>query len=339
MVERDAMRSLPKLFLLGLVPGLVLLACGKEDVSDEPTSCPCSCRAVDPVPHCVNTQACETTADCPTGTVCGELPSVIEGQPFPEAVGEDPLSACGSGRPSKRCQIPRGPSGRQGLTSGFEVPLFRLVRLGSAGSFAAFTWLPPEETHVVHCALFACPPVVSEELVDGRSVFRIDNYEHCVIAAEVFEPGEGVFDLGDGSLAFSGQESGATCGQASSRVVQELLVGCFAYDKSKIIGATALEPVTPREIFNFHDQFDLACGGEDGRTCMRSETALGVCAGSACRPSCVTKQDCEPYEEWIPGEADGGVEGGGELVELSCVKSGGYVGVCMPSVGTREVGR
>jgi hypothetical protein len=232
-----------------------------------------------------------------------------------------------------------GPSGRQALTSGFEVPLFRLVRLGSGGAFAAFTWLPPEETHIVHCALFSCPPVISETSVDGRSVFRIDNYEHCVIAAELFEPGEGVFDLGDGSLAFPRQGSVETCGHSSSRVVQELLVGCFAYDKSKIIGATALESVTPKEIFNFHGQFDLGCGGEDGRTCMRSETSLGVCAGGVCRPSCVTKQDCDPFEEWVPGEADGGFEGGGELVELSCVKGGGYVGVCLPSAGTREVGR
>jgi len=334
MLQRHTMLSLTKWLTLALVPSLLAVGCGKDDPADPRVSCACDCTAQDPVAHCVRTQDCSTTADCPAGTVCADLPARLVGQPFPDAVGSDPLASCGAQTPARRCQLPDGPSGRQALITGFEVPMFRLLRATSSGP-VAFSWTAPEETHIVHCALFACPPVVEESVRDGRTVYRIANYEPCVMASNLFEPGEGVFDLGDGSIVFS-PASGATCGGASARVVRELLAGCWAYDKSKVIAATPLEPVTPQEIFGYHDQFDLGCASEiDGRTCELEDESLGVCWEGACRAPCVTGQDCLAYEE--AEEPDGGADAGGEggVVPLACVKTGAYVGVCLPPSAVR----
>ncbi len=326
MVQRHTMLSLPKLLALGLVPSLLAAGCGKDDAEESTTTCDCDCTAQDPVAHCVRTQDCSTTADCPSGTVCAELPARLIGQPFPDAVGSDPLAACGAQTPAKRCQLPEGPSGRQALITGFEVPMFRLLRSASSGP-AAFSWTAPEETHIVHCALFACPPVVEESVLDGRSVYQIANYAPCVLASNLFEPGEGVFDLGDGSIAFT-PSSAATCGAASARLVTELLAGCWAYDKSKVIAATPLEPVKPAEVFAYGGQFDLGCSaGIDGRTCEREDETLGVCWKGVCRAPCVTGQDCEGHEQ--AEDPDAGAEAGG--VSLACVKAGAYVGVCLPA--------
>lgn len=322
-------------FTVGLIACLSI-ACDETEPAEEPQSCPCACRALDPVAHCVNTQDCTTTADCPSGTVCAALPGgMTEG--FPSASGSDPLAGCGSGTPSKRCQIPDGPAGRQTLIADFEVEAFGLLRLDSGGPYAAYTWNPPEETHVVHCALFACPPVIEETEVDGRPVFRIRNYEQCVIAAQLFEPGEGVFDVGDGSIAFAPDVSEPECGTVSPRTVHELMVGCWAYDTTKIIAATPLEPVSPAETFNYHQQFDLTCASSvDGRTCGLDESSLGTCGNGTCRPPCVTNRDCD---EWETAPAPDAGADGGDAVDLVCMKGGGYVGVCLPVSETTEVGR
>lgn len=322
------------LFLICLA-AVGVTACSEDDPPPQPQSCPCSCTAVDPVPHCVNTQDCSTTADCPSGTVCAPLTATAV---FPDAQGSDPLASCGSSSPSKRCQLPSGQAGRQTLSTGFEVPTFRLARL-EGDRYAAFTWIAPEETHVVHCALFACPPVVSESFRDDRPFFEIENYASCALASKLFEPGEGVFDLGDPSLAFDPGETASDCGTSSPRFVHELTVGCWAYDKAQIIAATPLEPVSPAETFDFGDQFDLDCsGGADGKTCSRPDETLGVCVGGACRAPCVTQADCEGVEAPAAPDAgtpDAGAPDAGDPSELRCVKSGAYVGVCLENAETR----
>ena len=331
------MRNQLMSLFLGVAASVLVVACTEEAPPEETVSCSCSCTAVDPVDHCVNTQSCESTADCPTGTVCAELPSGLSGQVFPETVGSDPLASCGSSAPAKRCQLPAGSPGRQSLNTGFEVPSFRLIRIESSG-FAAFTWNPPEETHIVHCALFSCPPVITESVHDGRPSFRIKNYEQCVMAAELFEPGEGVFDLGDSTIAFPPEPTAQSCGTASPRAVHQLSVGCWAYDKSKIIAATPLEPVNPSETFNFHDRFDLDCSsGVDGRTCSLSAGTLGICAQGACHPPCVTRLDCSGWEAPAQdaGTSDAGDAATTEPADLVCFKNGGYVGVCLPSDTTK----
>ena len=319
------MRHLMMSLAFAISAGVLVASCGDDDPPPEPESCPCACTAVDPVAHCVRTQSCDSTADCPTGTVCAELRS---GQSFPVAEGNDPLAACGSSTPGKRCQLPAGRMGRHLLNTGFEVPAFGLFRLQST-SLAAFTWNPPVDTHAVHCALFACPPVVSETVRDDRPFYQIENFEECVLAAKVYEPGEGVFDLGDASLAFDPDDAPPDCGTASPRVVHELMAGCWAYDTSQIIAASPLEPVSPSETFNYNDQFDLVCTSEaTGRTCARDGSALGICRGGVCRAPCVTQRDCNAVSD--PPDTDGGAPDAGDGASFVCVKEGGYVGACMP---------
>lgn len=333
------MRHLLKPLCLGLAASVAITACGEDPPPEEPVSCPCSCTAADPVAHCVNTQDCESTADCPTGTVCAPLPPSLE--VFPEAQGSDPLASCGSSSPSKRCQLPLSQVGRQALNTGFEVPVFGLFRVDSTG-YAALSWNPPEGTHIVHCALFSCPPVISESVRDDRRFFHIDNYASCVMAAKVYEPGEGVFDLGDASLAFTPAPRVAPgCGVSSPRVVHSLMAGCWAYDKTEIIAATPLEPVSPAETFNFGDRFDLDCSsGVDGRTCtLPAQPSLGICTQGVCRRPCVTRQDCEHDGAPVAadaGAADAGDAGTEESADPICFKSGGYVGVCLPPGATMK---
>ena len=117
--------------MLGLTAAIFATACGENSPPEEETiSCSCECTTADPVPHCVNTQDCRSTADCPAGTVCAALPAGVGA--FPEATGSDPLAACGSSSPSKRCQLPAGSMGRQTLNTGFEVEAFALLRMEAA---------------------------------------------------------------------------------------------------------------------------------------------------------------------------------------------------------------
>ena len=312
--------------------------------AEEPT-CGCECTARDPVPHCVRTQGCGSTADCPTGTVCEALPAAMQGQAFPVATGDDPLAQCGGGDGEKRCQLPRGPGGRQSLTLGFEVPSFRLLRLTANGGYAAFTWNPPEDTAIVHCALFACPPVIHETVENGLSVFEILNYPECVLASELFEPGEGVFDLADPTIEFDpGAVEGPACGTPAPRAVHELMAGCWAYDTTRILAATPLEPVSPREVFDYQSRFDLDCAAKvDGKTCaFQDTTRLGICAAGRCHAPCVTQQDCTsvPIEATDAGAGDADAADANAPADTpaqECVKNGGYVGVCMaPSSVTKE---
>jgi hypothetical protein len=236
------------------------------------------------------------------------------------------------------------------LTKGFGVKSFRLQRLtgDESSSGLAFTWEPPVDTSIVHCALFACRPTVRQHTRDGEQVREIVNYDNCVIARELFEPGSGVFDLTNPALQYTPKTTPAPgCVSGGPRRVSELAVACWAYDTTSLIAATPMEAIDGKGMYNYHDLFVDDCGADhDGpvtnRACIVEESGrIGSCFAGACHELCVDNADCLPPDvvrEPIldagsdAGGGDADVEGGGDAAtpELSvCFKEGYYVGVCV----------
>jgi hypothetical protein len=271
----------------------VALGCG--DNGDEPRQAPCDdpiCVA-DPVPHLVCPDACARDDDCPQGTVCTAPP------------GEGGL-----------CVPPRGPHATStALAEGFGVRQMEstLVTVelpsvdGRVEAGAELGWRAPASSVVVTCALLACPPVVQ----DGA----IANYDQCVLARIVSEQVVGSFALTDPEREHPLPET-ETCVDGSTPVadtsgrfpVTELLVGCWAYDDTRLIAATRLRRPAADQIHDFHDGFDLDCQGQAaaGRTCVLGDGTMGSCASGVCHRRCLRDADCgEGVEPAAEGSCDG----------------------------------
>lgn len=243
----------------------------------------------DPVPHLVCPEECERDDDCPQGTVCGTAPD-----------GAGPV-----------CTPPRGPhTPSTTLTEGFGVRAMEgtLVTVGlpapdgSADAGAELGWKAPGSARVVTCALLACPPVV----VDGTIV----NYDACVLARSTSEQAAGSFALTDPERELPLPEASTCADGPAPRFdtggrfpVTELLVGCWAYDDTRLVAATRLHRPAADQIHDFHDGFDLDCLGAaaEGRTCVLGDGTMGSCVDEACHRRCLRDADCGEGSE--PGAA------------------------------------
>lgn len=270
------------------------MGCGDDPATLRHAPCDAPICVADPVPHLVCPEACERDDDCPQGTVCGTAPD-----------GAGPV-----------CTPPRGPhTPSTTLTEGFGVRAMEgtLVTVGlpapdgSSDVGAELGWKAPGSARVVTCTLLACPPVV----VDGTIV----NYDECVLARSTSEQAVGSFALTDPEREQPLPEA-STCTDGSAPgfdtggrfPVTELLVGCWAYDDTRLVAATRLRRPAADQIHDFHDGFDLDCqsaaGHDDaaeGRTCVLGDGTMGSCVDGACHRRCLRDADCGEGSE--PGAA------------------------------------
>jgi hypothetical protein len=247
---------------------------------------------------------------CPTGLTCGtDSANDFDFLSCPETLYDNF---------TKDCQV-ASLAGNGDLIAGFEVPPLDSIADRSQ-RYTRLLFFPDENTWYVQCALFGCVPNVHVSS-DGRA--SIDNYDRCAVAEHLFQSSKAqAFDLGN--LSFISPRSG--CDPTNSYpgclgyVAETLLVGCWAYDDTRVTAATPLERVWPEEIANFYSAFSVDCAedGSEGRSCRRTDfDRLGTCHLGKCENRCLGPRDCERYlhEPAPPSpEETGGAGQGGEAV-------------------------
>ncbi len=286
----------------------------------------------DPTAHRVVMEGCASSRECPSGARCLPSTEEIEGEYLcAEGVGtwvenkRKSWCATRAGAPSAcletcsqetcsrqcsqdSCQLPDPDADHSNaLIGGFNTGSFDIMRGDSTGA-ASFSWNTPKEAHIVACALFGCVPEFRKTSeFQGTDIIRIVNYDQCVLAKEEFTSVDAVFSLGSIANQYSPSSSTdlssvdtGTCEPSSSspRALTHLLVGCWAYDETVIIGATELEHVSPHETSNYHDIFGSdgdpwACSEEERESChLGAQRGYGTCFHGQCRPRCIKREDC-----------------------------------------------
>ncbi|NUQ74225.1 MAG: hypothetical protein HUU21_11770 [Polyangiaceae bacterium] len=280
----------------------------------------CPCKITDPTEHCVRLDGCRSDRDCPAGTIC--LPA---GDVEPPLVS--PFDQCVPPEAARtRCRIAAGSFDRA-LIDGFRTNEFRIESIPDT---IAFTFSPPPEATIVTCALFGCrPDIVSVSRTDvvGKPAGDILNYEQCSLsgAPQIFNVSP-QSTMASESLAFTPSvsppsaaaseegvcsfvpDTGALPGR--ERQLIELGVGCWAYDDSRLIAATRIEPVPPDQIAaisNIETILSPDCLGHTekqmGKSCLldglqpplASGPEFGACFDGRCLPRCVTAADCPEH--------------------------------------------
>jgi hypothetical protein len=301
--------------------GLTLVACTEPSSTAPVAVCPDSSVA-EPFDKCSFPIRCASSEDCPLGTACLTCPGDGSCADIAAEVdAECPVRTFEEG--AKLCLLP--PAGSIGLVDGFEVNEFRLKRKLSDAFLAGgepteedknavYEFTAPGQARFVHCALFGCPPEVASV---GDEQYIIANFDRCVLAHEVFEANVGFFDLTRADYGYPQNEEGQICPERPG--VTSLQVGCWAYGRTSVLGATLLLPVAVGdEIFDYTSGFEQIEAGSECTMapCRSDELSLGGACNSACRPLCVSGLDC-PVED-----------------ENNCLHEAteaySYVGVCLP---------
>lgn len=314
----------------------LLSSCSCGDAR-KPSEDPCGCCVTDRVAHCVRLDDCRDSRDCPSGTEC--IPRIgTSGRSCPGSDDAAVQCACsGTESPapdSFECRVPSSGEGeRHTLATGFGVSEFRLTEVAGATS-AEFAWSAPTDARFVVCALFGCAPVFADEGTGPTIV----NYDHCVIADSNFESLDASFSLGDASLAHVVAPAGCADPSGERLTLRPALsmlgVGCWAYDDTKLIGATVLLPVTPSSTFLAAEVPEVdAEEGESpdcrrGRTCyIRDDQAYGVCDSGRCYRRCLDARDCvrPSSADDLADEADAGPA----VLNRSCQLEGHLTGICV----------
>jgi hypothetical protein len=321
-----------------------VLSCGTDDPEDVKYAEGVCCLA-DPVPHRVTLMDCQDDADCGLGTACLDARDFDQDYPHanePRTTLPNCRGTSQAGKIDGRvCGIPVNRTGnRQALTTGFKVPAFQLTEVVPEGreGVLSYSWKPPKGTEIVHCALFGCRPAVRVARNEVRgAVYEIANFDQCVLAHELFEPGSGVFDPTNPELEYhptNVDKSG--CFTAQERQLSELQVGCWAYDTTDIIAATPLRPIDPRNVFNYQGIFaDCTSAGSDRKACVVEGTSrIGTCREAGCRDVCVQNRDCDQPDVRARFEKQNAAGGAGAMplvyVPPICTKPDilDYVGFC-----------
>jgi hypothetical protein len=285
----------------GLAGAAVLgfAACDDGSTTNAVAVLPCAAGQFcvsDPSPRCVVPlgQPCADTAECPPGTVCGTRATTCAGVD------------AGKGQ----CVVPSiAHPNEAALIEGFAVRSMDLAQVADASSGAtAFTWTPVDGTTIVECALFVCDPVVRDRATSGSSFSEpaIVNYDQCVIAAHVFPSPNGTFDLGNTEYAYAGPSDGGTsCSQSpAARRVTRLSVGCWAYDTSRVIAASALTPVGVTQVYDYDLVLDPLCTAQQAGACQTTRAHVwGDCTSGGCAVRCVDDYDCVDPSSLLPGDA------------------------------------
>jgi hypothetical protein len=311
--------------LLVVVGCLLLFACSEPNSTAPPVLCHSDLFANEPTaPECPFPRPCATSDDCPLGTACLKCPGDGTCDEVAAERPDCPPQTFEEG--DTVCLLPA--SGSIGLVDGFEVTEFLLKRKLSESALAGgepteedlsavFEFQAPGASRFVHCALFACPP---EVVPTGDDEYVIANFDRCVLANAIFGGPAGFFDLTRADYGYPQQEDGQMC--AERPVVTSLQVGCWAYAKTKVIGASLLLPISPEdEIFDYTAGLRVIEPGSQEcamEPCRSAELTIGGSCRSACEPRCVSGRDCPvEYEQ--------------NCVHMACPDCDdtySYVGVC-----------
>lgn len=311
------------LSMLGCSSGEASLAdpCERSGESCRLQDCPC--LVADPTEHCVRLDGCRDDRDCPAGTLC-----VSRAGGAPELAADLSVCAAPEGEAREgRCAIASQGFDRA-LVDGFRV---NELPLEPVQETSAFTFSPPQDARFVACALFGCRPDVRAGRLDveDNPVGEIVNYAQCSLsgAAAVFTVSEqsadslSILAYTPGVDVEHGLCQGACSGRPPDRTlpprghhqVTELGVGCWAYDDTRLVGATLVVPV-PDEQIPAIPNIDLVLSDcadaakSTGRSCRQTDSApelvdaprFGACFEGKCRPRCVTAGDCPAA---LPSEA------------------------------------
>jgi hypothetical protein len=320
---------------------------------------------------------------CPSGLECGpatceQLQALnsehathcwAQGDSCAQATNTSTSSSTGGGPPPGPAYLdaclapdPRNTGNTDLLVLGFGVAEFDLRRPDEEGESVTFDFNAPEGTTEVHCGLFACPPIIEEDVCKIR---RIVNTDDCLVGSRRILGREGTFDLADPAIeepepadeAELGtcprvqprrvpptDGKGNVCPEEGNRLPKRprtrLLAGCWAYSEQSLTAATQLQPVRVADIGAFAG-FTTDCTSEatDGFACDlpvkpgASTSVLGRCStaeGStpACVPQCLIDTDCNAYDALLPKVPDGAVR--------LCEFAGSTFGICVNRCRTAE---
>ncbi len=328
-----------------LIVGLSLLVAACEDKKKEDTgdSCPTICIR-DPLPHRIITKGCWYSSECPAGTICRpktdeeilkmndtgvkERVSLVDAGIVNDCSAEERNINGLFLTTSNTCALPISEEDHtMKLTGGFGVPEMEIKKTSESGA-AVISWISPKGTQAVTCALFGCVPEFRYK--DSQC---IDNYDLCMLTARSFPvqtAGTSVFDLGVQSYEHSERlrEPTSPCGlvdgcqnsmtssykyRSNERNITHLLVGCWAYDQTRIINASRLDTIEPWELPDHVDFYvdQSQCGepGNGDKSCsLGKDHEFGSCYKSQCHRRCVSAYDCIDY---VPPPLDGGVADAG----------------------------
>lgn len=241
----------------------LVLATACDQAPPRLIDCDVSRRVVvfDPYQHVTCPSACFDDMDCPRGTLCN--------RPSAEARG-----TCEIGTTALQ-------TSRSALLEGFGVPqMTGKLTPEDDTSLLEFTWKRPEGAQYVQCALFACAPAfrtekamsdpLENEWLDASpSTAVIANYDLCVLADSLSSEPEGSLNLRDPAIESKPPDAltavhpstSSKCNKYGCAPINDLLVGCWAYDQTRIVAATRLESVDfARGMFNYHHVFANSMG-------------------------------------------------------------------------------
>lgn len=318
--------------ITGVVTVLLLGACSAQQ--PEVLQCGAPENIFDPFKRKICPSACTDALDCPRGTLCAK----------PEGIR---VGTCELG--SSDLQI-----SRTALLEGFGVR--EMSGKLETTEALEFTWKRPDGARFVQCALFACTPAfrspAEEEgtwLAEAEAATaQIANYEYCVIADKLSSEPEGAFNLRDPDVEYrpprditdTTKKSGIRCGQYGCAPIDDLRVGCWAYDDTRIVAATRLSSVDfTLGMYNYRDVFanaggqcaagdpfrvcvlppsgdDSTTGADDSTTSDASSTTdgaplhdpiYGICKGDECAAPCVHDSECGGPPDGDGQSVDGGV--------------------------------
>ncbi len=272
--------------------------------------------AEDPERHCASgDRYCETSGQCASGLTCMEID--------PRAPCFDELDRACQCRPLGFGRLTTG-SGRLALQHGFAVGGMAST-LDTTKSPPRLTWQAPAGARYVACALFSCPPSFLKfgcSPTDENELFKIDNFEQCVLLSGAFPATQPGFILGHENAYRDPPRCAAS--ELGPRVVIELAAGCWAYDTTSIVAASELHPIRGSLLAGIPGLPQAEACAADGDACLDAATDMfGVCLEGSCRPRCRSRVDCSLAD---PAPAAGGTCGW----DCSPVP-GQELGACVPA--------
>jgi hypothetical protein len=298
--------------------GNEIRSCASTDAGparDEPFRICNSLEPDDPELDCASgDQYCKSGGQCASGLTCMEI--APQTPCFTELDGYCQCRPLGFGR------LATG-SGRLALQHGFAVGGMASA-VDTTASPPRLTWQAPAGARYVACALFSCPPSFLKfgcSPTNENELFRIDNFEQCVLLHDAFPATQPGFILGHES-AYPGR-SRCAASDLGPRVVTELAAGCWAYDTTSVVAATELHPIRGSLLAGIPGLPDDGPCLTDGAACHDAAAdVFGVCLGGTCRPRCQRAVDCALAD---PAPAAGGTCG------WTCEEVPGQeLGACVP---------
>jgi hypothetical protein len=237
----------------------------------------CDRCVADTQPHCVN-DVCTDDADCPAGATC--------------ATEETQNLACTSGVTFPRCAAIPARVRRQTLVNGFVTTSMDLT-IGHEP--LSLNWKNPSTAQFVACAVFSCFPIFRSR-VEGDAIMKskqfIANANACVVELQETSTPRAHLEL-DGQRRTVPE----TCSdpQKARAAIDQLLVGCWAYDDHEVVGATDLLPLAPEDYATVAGDLvvDAQCRNELDDCYDADRKFFGACVSGLCQPRCTALEDCE----------------------------------------------